>query len=71
MPISGDAIRLDYVVQRTAAGWKVTDVLAAGSISRVAVYTVRFPARGLSHGSDALLTSLQRKTNDLLGGELA
>ena len=71
VPISGDAIQLNYVVQRTAAGWKVVDVLAAGSISRVAVQRSDFRHVLSNGGSDALLASLQRKTTDLSGGALA
>jgi phospholipid transport system substrate-binding protein len=37
LPVTGDATELDYVMQRMPLGWKVVDVLAAGSISRVAV----------------------------------
>ena len=37
VPIRGDATEFDDVMNQTPAGWKVVDVLAAGSISRVAV----------------------------------
>ena len=67
--ISGEATELDYVMKRTPFGWKVVDVLAGGSISRVAVQRSDF-RRILSNGGDALLASLQRKTSDLSGGEL-
>ena len=70
-PVSGDATELDYVMKQTSAGWKVVDVLAAGSISRVAVQRSDF-RHLLSHGGgDALLASLQQKTSDLSGGALA
>jgi phospholipid transport system substrate-binding protein len=67
--ISGDATELDYVMKPTPLGWKVIDVLAGGSISRVAVQRSDF-RRILSSGGDALLASLQRKTSDLSGGTL-
>jgi phospholipid transport system substrate-binding protein len=68
---SGEDTRLDYVMQQTSGGWKVVDVLAAGSISRVAVQRSDF-RHVLSHGGgDALLASLRRKTSDLSGGALA
>ncbi len=71
VPVSGDATELDYVMQHSGSGWKVVDVLAAGSISRVAVQRSDF-RRLLSHGGgDALLANLQRKANDLSGGALA
>jgi phospholipid transport system substrate-binding protein len=66
----GDATELDYVMSQTPAGWKVVDVLAAGSISRVAVQRSDFRYILSSGGGDALLASLQRKTADLSGGML-
>jgi len=71
VPTSGDATELDYVMKQTQAGWKVVDVLAAGSISRVAVQRSDFRHLLTSGGGDALLASLQRKTSDLSGGALA
>jgi phospholipid transport system substrate-binding protein len=70
-PVSGDATDLDYVMKQTPSGWKIVDVLAAGSISRVAVQRSDFRHLLSKGGGDALLTSLQRKTNDLSGGALA
>jgi phospholipid transport system substrate-binding protein len=70
-PVSGDATELDYVMKQTTAGWKVVDVLASGSISRVAVQRSDFRHLLSKGGSDALLSSLQRKTSDLSGGALA
>jgi phospholipid transport system substrate-binding protein len=68
---SGDATELDYVMKRTPSGWKIIDVLAAGSISRVAVQRSDF-RHILSNGCcDALLASLERKVADLSGGALA
>lgn len=69
LKINGDATELDYVLKQTPLGWKVIDVLAAGSISRVAVQRSDF-RRILSNGGDALLASLQHKTSDLSGGAL-
>jgi phospholipid transport system substrate-binding protein len=70
-PVSGDGTELDYVMQQTASGWKIVDVLAEGSISRVAVQRSDFRHLLSSGGGDALLASLQRKTTDLSGGALA
>ncbi|HEY0184044.1 MAG TPA: ABC transporter substrate-binding protein [Rhodopila sp.] len=70
-PTNGDGTQLDYVVKQTPAGWKVVDVLAAGSISRVAVQRSDFRHLLSSGGGDALLASLQRKTADLSGGAVA
>lgn len=70
-PVSGEATELDYVMKQTPAGWKVVDVLAAGSISRVAVQRSDFRHLLSRGGGDALLASLQRKAVDLSGGALA
>ena len=67
-PVSGDATELDYVMKQTPPGWKVVDVLAAGSISRVAVQRSDFRHLLSKGGGDALLASLQRKTSELSGG---
>jgi phospholipid transport system substrate-binding protein len=67
----GEATRFDYVMQQTAAGWKIVDVLVAGSISRVAVQRSDFRHVLSGGGGEALLASLQRKTADLSGGALA
>jgi phospholipid transport system substrate-binding protein len=70
-PVKGDATDLDYVMKPTAAGWKVVDVLAAGSISRVAVQRSDFRHLLTQGGGEALVASLQRKAADLSGGALA
>jgi len=71
VPISGEPTQLDYVMRQTSAGWKVVDVLAAGSISRVAVQRSDFRRVLSNGGGDALVASLQRKASDLSGGALA
>jgi phospholipid transport system substrate-binding protein len=71
LPTTGDATQLDYVMKQTSSGWKVVDVLAAGSISRVAVQRSDFRHLLSNGGGDALVASLQRKTSDLSGGALA
>ena len=67
-PANGNPTELDYVMAQTASGWKVVDVLAAGSISRVAVQRSDFRHLLSSGGGDALVASLQRKISDLSGG---
>jgi phospholipid transport system substrate-binding protein len=70
-PTSGAATDLGYVMKQTPSGWKVVDVLADGSISRVAVQRSDFRSVLTRGGGDALLASLQRKTSDLSGGAVA
>jgi phospholipid transport system substrate-binding protein len=67
---NGEVVELDYVMQQTASQWKIVDVLAAGSISRVAVQRSDFRHLMTRGGGDALVASLQRKTSDLSGGAL-
>ncbi|HEY4043060.1 MAG TPA: ABC transporter substrate-binding protein [Rhodopila sp.] len=71
VPLKGDATELDYVMKQTSVGWKIVDVLAAGSISRVAVQRSDFRHLLSNGGGEALLASLQRKAADLSGGALA
>ena len=69
--VSGEDIQLGYVLKQTSSGWKVFDVLADGSISRVAVQRSDFRNVLASGGADALLASLQRRTSSLSSGALA
>lgn len=66
----GDA-KLSYVMRQVGGTWKAVDVLADGSISRVAVQRSDFRSVIASGGSQALMASLQRKVSDLSGGSLA
>jgi phospholipid transport system substrate-binding protein len=70
-PVSGEATRLDYVMQPASGNWKAVDVLAAGSISRVAVQRSDFRRILSQGGGDALVATLRRKTSDLSGNALA
>jgi phospholipid transport system substrate-binding protein len=65
---SGDSHELDYVMRREGGGWKVIDVLADGSISRVAVQRSDFRRLVTRGGAAALIESLDQKTKDLSGG---
>lgn len=68
---SGEPIKLDYVLHKGDAGWKVVDILLDGTISRVAVQRSDFRSL-LGRGDPApLIESLQRKTADLSGGALS
>lgn len=67
---TGEPIRLDYVMQPSDAGWRVTDVLLDGTISRVAVQRSDFRAL-LAHGDAAeLIVSLRGKVAHLSGGTI-
>ncbi len=69
VPRSGETHTIDYVMRRTPGGaWKATDVLADGTISRVAVQRSDFSAMLARGGAAALDASLQRKTAALQRG---
>jgi phospholipid transport system substrate-binding protein len=67
---SGESHELDYVMRNVGGAWKVVDVLADGSISRVAVQRSDFRRLVERGGAQALIESLNQKTTDLSGGTL-
>ncbi len=70
--IGGDfPVVLSYVMRQTASGWKAVDVLADGSISRVATQRSDFRNLLSSGGGPALVASLQSKVAALSGGSPA
>jgi phospholipid transport system substrate-binding protein len=71
VPAHGSAIKLDYVMRNGASGWRAVDVLADGSISRVAVQRSDFRYLLKNGGVPALVTGLQTKVASLSGGMLA
>jgi phospholipid transport system substrate-binding protein len=70
VPASGESHRLDYVMRQVRGTWKVVDVLADGSISRVAVQRSEMRSPLANGGVPALLERLQRKTAEMSGGPL-
>jgi phospholipid transport system substrate-binding protein len=67
---SGESHDLDYVMRNVGGAWKAIDVLADGSISRVAVQRSDFRRLVARGGAQALIESLNQKTTDLSGGTL-
>jgi phospholipid transport system substrate-binding protein len=63
--------KLSYVLRETPGGWRVVDVLADGTISRVATQRSDFRSTLMHGGGRALAAILQRKISDLSGGSLA
>jgi phospholipid transport system substrate-binding protein len=57
-------------MRQEGSAWKVVDVLADGSISQVAVQRSDFRRLVSRGGAQALIQSLNQKTNDLSGGAL-
>jgi phospholipid transport system substrate-binding protein len=68
VPTNGSPTKLDYVMRNGTAGWKAVDVLADGSISRVAVQRSDFRHLLISGGVSALMAGLQHKIASLSGG---
>ena len=64
---SGQAHVLAYVMRQTGSGWRIVDVLADGSISRVAAQRSEVRSVLADGGGAALLVSLRRKTAELSG----
>jgi phospholipid transport system substrate-binding protein len=68
IPKSGDSHELDYVMREAGSGWRAVDVLAEGSISRVAVQRSDFRRLLTRGGPQALMKSLRAKSADLSDG---
>jgi phospholipid transport system substrate-binding protein len=68
VPKSGDSHDLDYVMRNGDSGWRAVDVLADGSISRVAVQRSDFRRLLARGGAPALVESLRSKSADLSDG---
>jgi len=71
MSSGGSPTVLAYVMRQTSGGWKAVDVLADGSISRVATQRSDFRSLLSSGGGSALVASLQNKVASLSGGAIA
>lgn len=59
---TGGGVELGYVMRETGTGWRAVDILAEGSISRVAVLRSDFRQALTSGGAMALLNRLREKT---------
>jgi phospholipid transport system substrate-binding protein len=68
---SGETHEIDYVMRQVGGPWKAVDVLADGSISRVAVQRSDFRRLVMQGGAQALIESLNQKTSDLSGGAMS
>jgi phospholipid transport system substrate-binding protein len=68
IPRSGDSHKLDYVMRSVGGGWHAVDVLADGSVSRVAVQRSDFRRLLTRGGPQALAESLRSKSADLSEG---
>ena len=69
IPKAGVSHELDYVMRLGPLGWRIVDVLAEGSISRVAVQRSDFRRLLARGGAQALADSLNSKSADLSDGQ--
>jgi len=63
-------VTIDYSMEKTAAGWKVYDVMVGG-VSLVANYRTEFASMVRENGIDGLIKSLQTKNRGLEGAAAA
>jgi phospholipid transport system substrate-binding protein len=68
VPRLGDSHELDYVMRKGGSGWRAVDILAEGSISRVAVQRSDFRRLLTRGGPQVLMDSLRAKSADLSDG---
>ena len=71
VPTRGEPVSIDYVMRRTAQGWRAVDVLLNGSISQNAVKRSDFRALVTATSAQPLIDSLRRKVNELSGGAVS
>ena len=65
---NGKVVVLNYLVRKTAAGWRVEDVYLDGTISELAGRRAEFGTILKTGGADALIAALKAKSDKLLGG---
>ncbi|MFL5256373.1 MAG: ABC transporter substrate-binding protein [Rhodopila sp.] len=68
IPRKGASHELDYVMHQAQDGWRAVDVLADGSVSRVAVQRSDFRRLITRGGAQALANSLRTKSANLSNG---
>ena len=66
----GKVHALDYLMRQESGAWRAVDVLAEGSISRVAAQRSEMRSVLADSGGAGLLVSLRQKTSELSGGIL-
>lgn len=66
VPTDGHPVALDYVMQESSDGhWGITDVLAEGAVSQVALRRSEFVSVLRKDGIDALIAVIQQRTDAL------
>jgi phospholipid transport system substrate-binding protein len=65
---AGEDVELSYRLRETEAGWKIIDVYLKGTVSELALRRSEYSSVLKRDGFEALLTSLNRKIDDLAAG---
>ena len=68
--VSGEPVKVDYLMRRAGDGWLISDVYLDGAISEVATRRSEFAAIIKTDGVDGLIAALNRKA-DMLTGTMA
>jgi len=66
IPLSGDAVSLDYLMRGSGETWKIVDVYLTGTISELATRRTEFIAILKNGGPDALIDSLRGQADRLM-----
>ncbi|MGH7074113.1 MAG: ABC transporter substrate-binding protein [Stellaceae bacterium] len=63
-PGGGSPVALDYLMHRTAAGWKIEDVYLSGTVSELATRRSEFSSVLARGGPEALVAILRQKASE-------
>jgi len=64
---TGEPVTLNYLVHDNEIGWQIRDVYETGTISELATQRSEFALTLRTGGIEALIASLNKKADDLLG----
>ncbi len=62
---NGEAVKVDYMMRRSANGWVISDIYLDGAISEVATRRSEFAAMLRNDGINGLIAALDRKADIL------
>ncbi len=68
---AGENVSLNYRLRETAAGWKIIDIYAKGTVSELALRRSEYSSVLKQDGFEALVAMLNRKLADLAAGKAA
>ena len=65
VPVSGEPVRIDYLLRQTAGQWRIIDVYLQSSVSELAVRRGDFTGILAKRGFDGLLADIKAKVSKL------